>query len=548
MAENDKASGPPPSLDDWDSIPVDPDSSWDNAIPNVASAPDAPETDGGGAASRDGEDLRAEGTPIPLENFDFGEREDTREIDVTIPEFASEESAFPGPAAAARADDSWGAAESREAAGAWEDPLAQEATKGKEGVRLQKGPETQAQAAPSVLEEGAPAEDVAPKAAPDPTEDFDLDEGEVEKSLAGVKEEDLEGHSGAAEFTPEDSWDKTDPPQVAKPNEPESVSPGAPEAPAESAGAPMEENAPAAAPAQSEETAAKPAEMALPPPAATAQAADTASKIADAAPKPSASQGASSAAPEGAKNGEGTGDEDRTRFLESLIDGSDEAVPRKVELDLDGIFDQAKKEAESLSPDETRTPVTAPLPPQEPERDPEEPAPPPEPLAPPTVRKVSKFKLLFMLGPIVLGALALLVGVYQIFLKSDPQPADQDLLILTDPLERARDPEPGEMTLDRFRMTLDGAQDSPPAVAEIEFILHYHDAPDAFVIQNNLIEIRDIIFRVTKAQNQALLNTPSIRRQLQADLLSTLNDLPPLKGDQESQVLTYVQISVLRKI
>jgi hypothetical protein len=153
-----------------------------------------------------------------------------------------------------------------------------------------------------------------------------------------------------------------------------------------------------------------------------------------------------------------------------------------------------------------------------------------------------------MLIPLVLGVLALVFGAWQIFFTSPPPEDELVLLAITDPLSVVREPEPGEMTLERFHLTLEGQEDRPPAVAEIEFILHYHDTPDAFIIQNNMVELRDIIFRVTKAQGQALLTNSGVRRQLQADLLSTLNELPAFKRDEENRILTYVQISVLRRV
>jgi flagellar basal body-associated protein FliL len=237
---------------------------------------------------------------------------------------------------------------------------------------------------------------------------------------------------------------------------------------------------------------------------------------------------------------------DRTRFLESLMEDGDN-VPQKVELDLDGIFDQARKEADELTPDSTRTPVTAPLP-QDQELDPDMPAPPPEPLKEPTARKVSKFKLLFLVVPVALGALGLLFGIYQIFIKSPPPPPAPELVISPQALRDTRDPVPGEMTLGRFTLTLDAAGGEGPAVAELEIILHYHDTLDERVIRANMIYLRDVIFRIAKSRGAGILKDPAQRRQLQADLLATLNDLPHFRTDQEHQFLTYVQISVLKRV
>jgi flagellar basal body-associated protein FliL len=237
-------------------------------------------------------------------------------------------------------------------------------------------------------------------------------------------------------------------------------------------------------------------------------------------------------------------DVDRTRFLESLLEEG-EKVPRKVELDLDGIFTQAKEEADKLTPDSTHTPQSVPvLPPME---DDETPVPPPEPLVEPRVRKVSKFKLLFLIAPIVVGVLGLAIGIYEIFIKSPPQVLTP--LIVLDPNQKL-DPVPAEMTLDSFYLSLDDPQSSNPSVAELEIILHYNDSLDAHVINQNMVVLRDFIFRISKSTGSSLLSDPNVRRQLQADLLTTLNELPFFKSNEEEErtVLSYVQISRLRKI
>jgi flagellar basal body-associated protein FliL len=243
---------------------------------------------------------------------------------------------------------------------------------------------------------------------------------------------------------------------------------------------------------------------------------------------------------------DGEGGADRTRFLESLLDGTDTQLPKKVELDLDGIFDQAKKEAENLTPDSTHLVVEAPAPAAtEEHEDFEEPAPPPEPLLAPAQRKVSKLKLLFFIVPVVVGVALLLFGLYHIFFsKGEPPPEPE--LVLTDPLDMVVEPEPGEVTLAPFKMTLEG-EDGARAVAQIDFIIHYHDTPDGELIRTNMVEIRDLIYRITKARGPQLLSDSTVRRKLQADLLSTINDMPPFKTDSDPKV-TYVQISVLRKM
>jgi flagellar basal body-associated protein FliL len=240
---------------------------------------------------------------------------------------------------------------------------------------------------------------------------------------------------------------------------------------------------------------------------------------------------------------------DRTRFLESLLDGSDTSLPKKVELDLDGIFDQAKKEAEALAPDATRVPAEAPK--VEEGADAlaaatagETPAPPPEPLPPPAQKKVSKLKLLFFLAPIVLGVAGLIFGLYRIF-GSGGAPEETPELVLTDPLEIDGEPQPGELAMPSFLLTLEG-DDGKRAVAQVDFIIHYHDRPDLDLLKDNMVQVRDIFYRITKSRGPMILTDATARRQLQADLLSTLNDLPPFKTESDPRV-TYVQISLLRE-
>ncbi|MDR2460671.1 MAG: hypothetical protein LBE38_07820 [Deltaproteobacteria bacterium] len=236
-------------------------------------------------------------------------------------------------------------------------------------------------------------------------------------------------------------------------------------------------------------------------------------------------------------------DVDRTRFLESLLEDG-EKLPRKVELDLDGIFSMAKEEAEKLSPDSTHTPQEAPpLPPVE--QDDDTPAPPPEPLVEPKVRKVSKLKLLFLVLPIAVGVIGLLLGIYEIFIKKPPA-SEQVPLVLIDPLDSAQ--EPGDMTLERFYITLDDVDGKGPLVVELEIILFYSDRLDVGLIRSNLVTLRDIIYRITKSTGSKVLTDNNVRRQLQADLLTTLNQIIPFNETAGHQVLSFVQISSLRKI
>jgi flagellar basal body-associated protein FliL len=240
-------------------------------------------------------------------------------------------------------------------------------------------------------------------------------------------------------------------------------------------------------------------------------------------------------------------DQSRNDFLKSLMDGENDAVPQKVELDLDGIFDQARKEAEQLSPEATHLPVEAPKP--------DEPAPDPSPeadlaaeaaLSPAEVKKVARYKMLIVLGTLGVVVLGMLFALYRIFFRSaPPAPQVRPFVVEPDTLLSARAPIPGEMPLGRFYLTLGEAPDS--VVVEMEITLHYHDSPDAPLISGEMTLIRDLIYRLTKPLGPALLTDPDVRRQLQADLLQTLNNIEALRSDPADPRLTYVQISLLGK-
>ncbi|MDR2141176.1 MAG: hypothetical protein LBR11_05190, partial [Deltaproteobacteria bacterium] len=126
------------------------------------------------------------------------------------------------------------------------------------------------------------------------------------------------------------------------------------------------------------------------------------------------------------KSAPGSQDPARDDFLKSLIDSDDENVPKKVELDLDGIFSEAKKEAEQLSPEATHMPEEAPT--AAPLEKKEE-ASTGEPRAKAQVVRVARYKLYLLISMVFVGLAGLGFGVYQIFLKSPvvvpPPPKDE---------------------------------------------------------------------------------------------------------------------------
>jgi flagellar basal body-associated protein FliL len=234
------------------------------------------------------------------------------------------------------------------------------------------------------------------------------------------------------------------------------------------------------------------------------------------------------------------GDAERAQFLKSLMDGSDEAVPQKVELDLDGIFDNAKMEAEKLSPDATHPPVEAPMPDPVPANE----MPDIEPISQSGVKKVNRIKLFILFGLLSLFAIGLLFAVYRIFFSHVEVPVAP--VIETEPVETIKAPIPGELVLDRFFITC-GEDNNNAVVIEMEIILHYRDESDVFTINSNMTFVRDLIYRLTKAVGTDLLVDVQKRHKLQADLLSTLNNLDSFKSISGEPTLTYVQISILKR-
>ncbi|MDR2442769.1 MAG: hypothetical protein LBE31_04525 [Deltaproteobacteria bacterium] len=254
-----------------------------------------------------------------------------------------------------------------------------------------------------------------------------------------------------------------------------------------------------------------------------------------------------SASPERRSRAAGDGtDQGRNDFLKSLMDGDGDApVPQKVELDLDGIFDQAKKEAEHISPEATHQPVEAPKP-EEPPPVVETPEPTPPPQGP-TVKKIPKYKMFIVLATVSLVILGLFYALYRIFFRSIPTtPQSRVLVVEPEFLTGSYVAMPGEKQLKRFTIMLNQPS-GENLVLEMEIILHYRDSSDENLIDNEIVLIRDFIFRLTKSAGPEVLTDQDKRRQLQADLLATINNIESLKTDPTEPRITYVQISLLSR-
>jgi hypothetical protein len=234
----------------------------------------------------------------------------------------------------------------------------------------------------------------------------------------------------------------------------------------------------------------------------------------------------------------------RADFLKSLMDGDSDAVPQKVELDLDGIFDQAKKEAENLSPDATRHPVEAPRPDEVKEEEPADDIDVAPLNAGAQFKKVARVKMFILLGTLAVVAVGLLFVVYSIFIKGRQAPPPPPPPIAADPIDAPRELTPGERPLGPFFLIMNEAE--PAKVLEMQVILHYRDEVDAPLIEVNKAEISNQIFLYAKAEGQELLTDMDKRTAFQARMLEVLNALPSLRSDPLDPRLTYLQISMLR--
>jgi hypothetical protein len=235
-------------------------------------------------------------------------------------------------------------------------------------------------------------------------------------------------------------------------------------------------------------------------------------------------------------------DQGRNDFLKSLMDGDDEVVPQRVELDLDGIFEQARRE--QISPEATHQPVEAPV------AEDELPNEIIDDLSLThggSVKKVPKYKMFMVFGTSGLVIIGLFFAIYSIFFRDTPSvPQSKPFLVEPDLLTDSRVPLPGEMPPERFTIILDSGS-SETAVLEMEIILHYRDTHDAVLIKREITSIRDLIFRLTKEVGPSIFNNQDLRRQLQADLMITINNIDSLRSDPADPRLTYVQISLLSR-
>jgi flagellar basal body-associated protein FliL len=228
------------------------------------------------------------------------------------------------------------------------------------------------------------------------------------------------------------------------------------------------------------------------------------------------------------------------------MDGDSDVVPQKVELDLDGIFDMARKEAETISPDSTFQPVEAPAPAPEPEHEQEAEVIDTAPLnASAPVKKVARFKMILVVATLSLIGLGLVFVVYTLLFNKPKAPVLPLPTYEADPIDTQRVPISGEMPLERFIIPM--VDRESPVTVEMALILHYRDQADESVLKAQEVQLRDISYRLAKEAGASLLTDTEARQRFQANLLATLNNIDQIKADPENPRLTYVQISLLRR-
>ncbi|MDR0547800.1 MAG: hypothetical protein LBI10_00040 [Deltaproteobacteria bacterium] len=492
------------ALDDWDNLPLDPTADdWDDSPPATvqgqvaaarASSPDKADWP---------EDLaRGEGALDDLDDDQSAEpaNDDDDEFLDLAPLAVPEESS-PLATESLGPEDSWDRANEPLEAG----PLATKGQKDSLAATTNKGQKDSLSQTPLAL---------AAKSAPGPEDSWD----QTDQPLDAGQESSL---------GPDDSWDQTDQPLDAG-----QESPLGPEDSWDQTDHPLKAAQESAlGPEDSLGVAKKPKDSS----AEAIKAEDEGFDFEDALKAESQDSDAAK------RLAAYTEDSTKSDFLKSLGESDSDELPRKVELDLDGIFNEAKKEAENLSPEATHLPDDAPEPPPAPTKAPEQ-VPPPKP----QVVKFASYKLFIFIGILVVAASGLTFGVYNIFFKKNAPPSPpREEIVFEDDLAQPKAKVPGVFKLDRFLLSL--GPDEDETVVEMEILLHYRDEPVVEAIKNETLIIRDLIFRVARTISPGVVTDADIRRQLQANLLKTLNNLPSFQSDPADPSLTYVQISLLKK-
>ena len=222
----------------------------------------------------------------------------------------------------------------------------------------------------------------------------------------------------------------------------------------------------------------------------------------------------------------------------------DSLLPKKVELDLDdatlpqSVDDGPEELDEPPVEESTDSPIETP--PGGIKTEPETPQ-----EVPVKKRRIPKLKMLIIIGPIVLVLFALLFTAYKLFFSASPEEESPPAapLKIEQPLPPPLEPEPGELTLPPFFINLEAKNPkAPETVIELVVVLQYADKADEKTINNNIIVIRDIIFRLVHSKEPKLVGDSQEQSQLKLELTELINKA------LGSPIVTAVRFISLRTI
>lgn len=227
----------------------------------------------------------------------------------------------------------------------------------------------------------------------------------------------------------------------------------------------------------------------------------------------------------------GSVQQEKDEFPNIVTAASDdaEAVIKKVELDIEGIFlDDVETEPEEPPAD---TADDEPWPEEEPAEE--------VPAAVedyPAKKKIPRIKFLMVIGLASLGFMGILFGVYKIFFSGSAEVVPPDLVI--DPSIPPREPVPGEITLEPFFINFPAGPSE--TIIEMTVILYYEDLPDRAEIERKLTAVRDVIYRVTQGKGAQIVTNGELQKVLRQELAEKSNLL------FDANKITYVQIGQIR--
>ncbi len=227
--------------------------------------------------------------------------------------------------------------------------------------------------------------------------------------------------------------------------------------------------------------------------------------------------------------GVASGPRSHQSLSEKLAADLEELPTKKVELDIEGIFLEEPEDLPAPPPVEEEAPP------------PPEPAPSPPPKAPVESpkgsKKIPKTKLLLLAVPAIVLVLGLGFGVYKLFFSSSAGGKNGPAMTI-DPRVPPREPTPGTLDLGPFYLNFTGGQSE--IIVEMNVALHYKDLPDKMAVEQNLTRVRDIVLRVSQGLGDQIVSDGESQRTLRRDAAEKIN--AALGGEK----IDYVQITQIR--